>query len=147
MIQAFIREASYQPNEKVLSLYNSFNSNWHERVRKVNDRFGSMVLSYDVWEREWKELGYMKYITIPVPKQLPESERMELLKMKTELIRLVYIIEEKTEHQRLRRETFYKIIFLKVRVKLFFKSLFERFDKRMKSVTDAEFKTTMQVIK
>ncbi|MES2397939.1 MAG: hypothetical protein V4549_18145 [Bacteroidota bacterium] len=130
MVQAFILQASNQPNEKVLSIYNSFRNEWDRYVRKVNTRNGEMILSYDVWDREWKDNGYKKYITIPIPKQLPEEERAKMLEMKTELIRLVYIIEGKTEHQRQRRELFYKTLFLKMRIKLWIKSFFPKKEKQ-----------------
>lgn len=147
MVQSFILQASYQSPEKVKELYESFAKDWERRVRNVNERQGQMILSYDTWEREWKVNGYHKFITIPVPKQLPDAEREALLKMKTELIRLVYIIEGKTEHQRQRRELVYKIVFLKMRIRLSIKSMlgtFKRWGK--KEVKPVEHVAKMQVV-
>jgi len=141
MVNSFILQAVGQPPEKVKELYESFNKEWHRRVKKVNDKFGHFILSYDVWEREWKDNAYHKYITIPVPQQLPESERKQLLSYKKELIRIVYIVEGKTEHQRQRRLTVYKILFLKMRIKLWFKKLFAK-----KIVEQKEPIATMQVV-
>lgn len=126
MVYSFILQASGQSPEKVLELYNSFAKGWVETVRKVNKKYGEFILDYDTWEREWKENGYMKYITIAIPKQLPEAEQLKLKAAKTELIRLVFIIEGKTEHQRQRREYKYKAIFIMVRIKHFFKELFSK---------------------
>jgi len=84
------------------------------------------VLSYDVWEREWKQNGYLKAITIPIPIQLPESEKEKLRSYKKELIRIIFIVEGKTEHQRQRRETFYKMLFIKMRIIRWVKSLFAK---------------------
>lgn len=126
MVQSFILKSVGQPPEKILALYASFNRDWERRVRKVNERYEAPVLSYDVWEREWKDNGYHKYITIPVPKQLPKDEYDKLMAYKKELIRIVFIVEGKTDHQRQRREAVYKILFLKVRIRLWIKSLFTK---------------------
>lgn len=126
MVHAFIVKASYKSPEEVLEIYKSFSNDWDRRVKKVNDREGVMILSYDVWEREWKESGYKKFITIPVPKQLPEAEKEKLIAAKKELIRLVFIIEGKTEHQRQRRELVYKTAFIIMRFKLWIKSLLKK---------------------
>ncbi len=125
MVQSFILQASHQPPEKVLELYESFNADWHRRVRNINERYGKFVLSFDVWEREWKENGYYKMITMPIPKQLPDEEKKKAIAAKTELVRLVFIIEGKTEHQRQRRELKYKTVFMIMRIKLWVKSLFK----------------------
>jgi len=126
MVHAFILQAAYKPEAKVKELYASFAQDWGERVRKVNARYGKFLLSFDVWDREWKEEGYLKFISIPVPKQLPEEEKKKLIAQKTELIRLVFIVEGKTEHQRQRRETYYKFLFIKMRIKTWIKSLFAK---------------------
>ena len=126
MIESFIFKAQNEPPEKVLDLYNSFAKDWDRRVRSVNARQGQAVLSYDVWDRCWKDEGYLKAISIPIPIQLPESEKVILRAYKKELIRIVYIVEGKTEHQRQRRQIYYKSIFLRIKITGWIKSLFAK---------------------
>lgn len=126
MVQSFLFKSVGETPEKILALYEAFSKDWDRRVRSVNERQGKAVLSYDVWEREMKGNGYLKVITIPIPKQLPEAEKEKLRAYKKELVRIIFIIEGKSEHQRSRRETFYKIIFLKIRFIAWVKSLFAK---------------------
>lgn len=143
MVESFINRSCYQNEETVKKIYREYSNVWDDYVRKINARNNSFILSFDVWDREWKRDGYKKVLAIPVPKQLSELERNKLIAMKTELMRLVYIVEGKTQHQRERRDFFYKTIFIIIRIKLFIKNLF----KKKETLTQTPTQTPTQTMR
>lgn len=126
MVESFIMKATDKDKDFILNLWKQYEDDWHRRVKKINDRYEKMILSYDVWDRIWKVEGYLKVLCLPVPKQLPEEQKKTLIGQKFELIRIVNIVEEKTEKQIKRREDWYKFLFLVMRVNLFIKGLFKK---------------------
>ncbi len=115
MVHSFLLQTTGQPPDKVKEVYNSFSNSWENAVRKVNKRYGISVLSYDTWEKEIVTDGYMKIQTSIIP-----------IEQKAELLRIIKICEGKTDKQWQRREAFYKILFIKMRVKYFFKNLIKK---------------------
>lgn len=106
MVYSFFMQTIDRPEEEIKKIYESFQKNWDSIVTKVNRQQGRFILSYDAWDREFKVNGYKKLITKPIPKEAKEK-----------LIRIIFIVEGKTEKQRERRETYYRAIFLYVRIK------------------------------
>lgn len=114
MVFSFFMQTIDRDEDEIKRVYESFAKNWSEIVTKVNNQQGRFILSYDAWDKEFKRDGYKKLITKPIPVDAKEK-----------LIRIIYIVEGKTEKQRARRETYYKAIFVFVRIKVFFKNLFK----------------------
>lgn len=150
MVESFIMASTGKDREFILKLWKRHEEDWHIQVKKINDRYGKMILSYDVWDRIWKVEGYLKVLCLAVPKQLPEEQRKILTGQKFELIRIVNIVEEKTEKQIKRREDWYKVLFIFMRINLFFKNLFA---KKVTGIDVAgedeepEFPAKMEVVK
>lgn len=115
MLHSFLFQAAGQPEEKIKELYKSFSDSWDRTVRKVNKRYESPMLSFDTWEREIVTDGYKKIQTSIIP-----------VEQKAELLRIIQICEGKTAGQLARRKAFYKLIFIKVRIKYFFSNLFKK---------------------
>lgn len=115
MVHSFLMQALQMEDKEVKDLYASFCRNWIETVNKINRRYSAILLNHDAWEDIWKVGGYESILTKPM---LPEQ--------KAALLRVIYIVEGKTEGQRQRRETKYKILFLIMRVRLFFRKLFKK---------------------
>ena len=115
MTHSFLLQTLDQPEEKVLEIYEAFCKSWSETVVKINKRYEAFVLADGAWRNIWERDAYRNLVTKPIA---PEE--------KAALMRIIFIVEGKTEHQRQRRELFYKYIAIVVRLKMFFRKLFAK---------------------
>jgi hypothetical protein len=106
MSYSFMVQALDKSNEDVLKLYESFCKDWDKTVRKTNKKYGAFVLAHDSWKNIYERDGYRNIIFMPMEK----SEKASIL-------RIIYLVEGKTEKQRERRELLYKVMFLIFKLK------------------------------
>lgn len=115
MTHSFLQQALDQQPEKVLEIYESFCNEWVKTVNKINKRYEGYVLAHESWRNIWERDGYRNVITKPIA---PEE--------KAAIIRVIYIVEQRTQKQRDRRELYYKFLWVAMRIKLYFKGIFKR---------------------
>lgn len=115
MTHAFLLQTLDKSEEEVKSIYESFCNEWTKLVEKVNKQYGSFVLAHESWRNIWERDGYRNIITKPIA---PEE--------KAAILRIIFIVEGKSFHERQRREFKYKVIFVYVRFKSWFKKLFNK---------------------
>lgn len=133
MTHAFLLQVLDKPEEEVKKIYESFCNEWTRVVEKVNKQHGAFVLAHESWRNIWERDGYRNIVTKPLAAQ-----------EKAALLRIVYIVEGKTEKQRERRELKYKFIFLIVRVKFWWKNLWK---KKEKPTSVADTAESLSVVK
>lgn len=115
MTHAFLLQSLDKEEAEVKKIYESFCNEWTRLVEKVNKQYGAFVLAHESWRNIWERDGYRNIVTKPIA---PEE--------KAAILRIVFIVEGKTEHQRQRRELKYKVIFLLVRLKHSWKKLWNK---------------------
>jgi len=115
MTHAFLLQVLDKEEEEVKKTYESFCNEWVRLVEKVNKQYGAFVLAHESWRNIWERDGYRNIVTKPIA---PEE--------KAAILRIVFIVEDKTSQQRQRREFQYKFIFLWVRLKYSWKKLWKK---------------------
>jgi hypothetical protein len=113
MTHSFLKQAVGKDREQIKRLYASFCDEWSDVVDTINKRYEGFVLAHHSFRNIFERDGYRNIITKPIP-----------IEEKKELIRIIYIIEGKTEKQRERRELKYKFIWILVLIKMNIKKLF-----------------------
>lgn len=112
MTHSFLIQTLDKKEDEVKIIYESFCNEWERLVEKVNAQYGGFVLAHGSWRNIFERDGYRNIITKPIA---PEE--------KASILRIIFIVEGKTEFQRALREFKYKYIFLIVRIKYWWRKL------------------------
>ena len=91
--------------------YEKSNNEWLNEVQRQNLKYGVKMLDAKSWENIWLRDGYVRVIANPYD-----------LKTKTELLRIIKVLENKTEVQWKLREMKYKIIFVFIKLWFYIKN-------------------------
>ena len=107
MTHSFLKQAIGKDEIEIKKLYESFCDEWIGIVENINKRYNAFVLAHESFRNIFERDGYRNIITKPIP-----------IAEKKELVRIIYIVEGKTEKQRERRELKYKFICIFVLIKM-----------------------------
>lgn len=105
LIEEFLLEAQTKSPEEIKNIFDMYDAQWRARVSEINKINHRKIASKEAFVFYIKTNGYKNIITKPLP-----------IAAKKEVLRIIKVIEGKSEFAWKLRQVFYKIMFLLARV-------------------------------